>query len=189
MQVGLFFGSFNPVHVGHLILAQALLNETELDQVWLVISPQNPFKEKKGLLNAADRYRLVELATEGHEAIFPSNVEFSLPQPSYTVDTMNKLAEDFPSYDFSLLMGEDNLAGLHKWKKHEVLLAHYPIYVYPRFGAPEVQVSHANIRRIDAPRIELSATAIRQLLAAGKPVDYYVPAPALAYILQHNLYR
>ncbi len=188
MKVGLFFGSFNPIHVGHLILAQALLNQTDIDRVWLVVSPQNPFKEKQTLLNAADRLRLCELATEGDERIQPSNVEFYLPQPSYTIDTLTHLAAKYPSYRFSILMGSDNLITLPKWKNAEAIMRHYPIYVYPRLKAEMPMPLPANVTALDAPIIEISATTIRALLTQHKRVEYLVPAAALAYIHKNGLY-
>ncbi|MFN8398108.1 MAG: nicotinate (nicotinamide) nucleotide adenylyltransferase, partial [Bacteroidia bacterium] len=135
MKVGLFFGSFNPVHVGHLIIAESALNETELDQVWMLVSPQNPLKAKANLIGEYDRYRMVELALGNNQKILPSNFEFTLPKPSYTVDTLKRLKEVYPSYSFSLIMGEDNLDHLHKWKDYETILHGYPIWVYPRIGS------------------------------------------------------
>lgn len=195
MRVALYFGSFNPIHVGHLIIAQALLNAGHADRVWLVVSPQNPFKDKKTLLPQADRLMLCELAVADHPAIQPSNVEFLLPQPSYTIDTLTHLAARYPSYQFSLLMGEDNLRSLHRWKNYRAILDHYPIYLYPRRAregdeatAPEV-ATHPNVRRIDAPLLDLSATAIRQMVRAGQSVRYCVPDAARRYIEDKYLYH
>lgn len=188
MKVGLFFGSFNPVHVGHLILAEQVCTQARLDQVWLVVSPQSPFKQKHTLLNEADRYMLCELATQGNERLWPSNVEFTLPHPSYTIDTLTALAERFPRYTFSLIMGADNLEGLHKWKNHEAIVRNYDLWVYPRLQTQAPAQPYPRVHHIAAPIIGISATRIREQLAAGESVRYLVPQPALDYILAHHLY-
>lgn len=188
MNVGLFFGSFNPIHIGHLIIAESLLESTPLEQVWLVISPQNPFKEKKSLLNAYDRYRLAEIATADNPRIFPSNVEFNLPTPSYTIDTLTELTRQFPTYDFSLLMGGDNLGSLHKWKKAEVIVQEYNIYAYPRKESKPPQVESPRIQQAEAPLMEISATNIRKRLAEDRSVRYLLPPEVIRYIREHNLY-
>lgn len=189
MNIGLYFGSYNPIHHGHLILAQTALNETDLDYVWMVVSPQNPFKQKKNLEAAYDRLKMVELALEGHDRILPSNVEFTLPQPSYTIDTLTHLADKYRSYRFSLIMGEDNLQHLHKWKNHEAILKYYPIYVYPRYGAePDQLAGHPQVHRFDAPYLHLSATYIRRCIKHGKAITFMVPAPVEAYIIGKGLY-
>ncbi len=188
MKVALFFGSFNPVHVGHLILAQSVLNETDCKQVWLVVSPHNPHKDKKSLLNAYDRLRLCELALEDRDDIRPTNIEFSLPRPSYTIDTLTALTLRHPKYEFCLLMGGDNLATLHKWKKYEVIVEHYPILVYPRSGAEPPPHDYSNVKTLNAPMLDISATQIRELMAAGKSVKYMVPEKALEYIRTRGFY-
>ncbi|MBX3101383.1 MAG: nicotinate-nucleotide adenylyltransferase [Bacteroidetes bacterium] len=188
MKVGLFFGSFNPIHAGHLILAEQVCELARLDQVWLVVSPQSPFKQKQSLLNEVDRYHLCELATQGNERLWASNAEFTLPRPSYTIDTLTALAERFPRYQFSLVMGADNLEGLHKWKNHEAIVRHYPIWVYPRVGAAHPDITYPGATLLNAPLIGISATRIREQLAAGQSVRYLVPQPALDYILAHHLY-
>lgn len=193
MKVGLFFGSFNPIHMGHLIIAQSVLNETNLDQIWLVVSPHNPFKKKETLLGEYDRLYMCELATARNHRIKPSNVEFKLPQPSYTIDTLTHLATRYPSYAFSLIMGADNLATLHKWKNYQAILSHYPVYIYPRLH-PEAQTPDAavaaspNIIRVEAPVVELSATRIRELIKQKKSVQHLLPDAVFDYIEKQNLY-
>lgn len=161
MKVGLYFGTFNPVHTGHLIIANHMAENSDLDQVWLVVTPHNPHKKKSTLLDDHHRLQMVFLATEDYPKLKPSDIEFKLPQPNYTVHTLAHLQEKFPSHEFSLLMGEDNLNSLHKWKNYEVILKNHDIYVYPRLNTetidPDIAAS-ARIRRVDAPVIELSST-------------------------------
>lgn len=187
-KIGLYFGSFNPIHVGHLIIAETFLNEADLHQVWLMVSPQNPLKEKKTLASEYDRYNMVEIATQNHPYIKPSNIEFFLPKPSYTIDTLVYLTKHYPSYEFSLLMGEDNLSTLHKWKNYEAIIRYYDIYVYPRLGYPESQVNSVRIKRIKAPIIELSATTFRKLYTEGKSCRFMVPDVVFEYIQKNGLY-
>lgn len=189
MKIGLFFGSFNPIHVGHLILAQTALNETDLDKVWFVISPQNPFKEKKNLIPEIDRLIMAELAVEWNKDFQASNVEFALPRPSYTIDTLTFLADKYRSYSFSLIMGEDNLQYLHKWKNHEAILNHYQIHVYPRVKSEPTKLdAHPSIQKFEAPLLNISATYIRATLKAGKPIRYLVPQAVEDYIVGKGLY-
>lgn len=193
MKVVLYFGTFNPVHTGHLIIAESVLNETTAQQVWLIVSPQNPFKVRSQLLGEYDRLRLCELALEGNERIFPSNVEFMLPRPSYTMDTLTHLAAQYPTYEFGICMGQDNLYHLHKWKNYEALLKYYAVYVYPRLGYeppanPQPQHGHPHVHTIDCPMLEISSTQIRNLLAGGKSIRYLVPEAVADYIYKHHLY-
>lgn len=201
MRVGLFFGSFNPIHVGHLMLAQALANSQRVDVVWLVISPQNPHKDKATLAPQHDRLRMVELAIADNPALQPSNVEFLLPQPSYTIHTLDHLATRYPSYRFQLLMGEDNLRSLPKWKDWERILSGYTLNVYPRLDAPgttpddpwtpptEADIHRADIHRLDAPFVQLSASRIRAMLGTGQDCRYLLPDAVIAYIRQQGLYN
>ncbi|MEL6699646.1 MAG: nicotinate (nicotinamide) nucleotide adenylyltransferase [Bacteroidota bacterium] len=190
MKIGLFFGSFNPVHIGHCILAQTALNETPLDRVWMVITPQNPFKQKKNLLPEYERLRLAEIALEGQDRIMASNVEFSLPKPSYTIDTLTHLADQYRSYEFSLIMGQDNLQHLHKWKNHEAIIKYYPIYVYPRVGSePSPYDHHDQVHFFEAPLLNISATYIRSLLKEDKSIKYLVPTGVEEALLQAGLYK
>lgn len=189
MHIGLFFGSFNPLHVGHLIIAQAAVNETALDKVWMVVSPQNPFKKKASLLGEYDRFRMVELAVEANPQIDASNVEFMLPKPSYTIDTLTHLKEKYPSYTFSLIMGEDNLVHLHKWKNFEALLKYYQIFCYPRLGSEGgFFEKYPQVTRFEMPYLDISATRIRKMIKAGKSVRYMVPEPAFDYLERNRLY-
>ncbi len=190
MKVGLFFGSFNPVHVGHLIIAQAVVNETKLDRVWMVVSPQNPLKKKKNLLREYDRLRMLELALEGNYKVLASNVEFYLPKPSYTVDTLRHLRATQKSSEFSLIMGEDNLAHFHKWKEYEQILENYPIYCYPRLGSKgEHWEKYPQVMRFDMPYLDISATHIRNMVRERKDVRYMVPGKAYDYLVKEDLYR
>ncbi len=188
MNVGLLFGSFNPVHVGHLVVAESVLDEAGLDQVWLVVSPQNPFKQQAGLLNEYDRYLMCELATQSHDRLFASNVEFSLPRPSYTIDTLTVLAAQFPHYRFSVAMGADTLATLPRWKNAEAIRRWYPLIAYPRAGAEVPPELAAAARWIEAPLLEVSATALRDRLRRGRSIRYLVPEEVRLYIDARRLY-
>lgn len=189
-KTGLFFGSFNPIHIGHLIIASHMANFTDLDEVWLVVSPQNPLKNKKGLGNMYDRLEMARLATEPADHIKVSDIEFKLPQPSYTIDTLAYLHEKYPAKEFVLIMGADNLASLKKWKNYEVLLKNYQIYVYPR---PETDVSewidHPSITLTATPQMEISSTFIRQALKENRNIQFLVPENVIAFMDSKNMYR
>jgi len=196
-KIGLFFGSFNPIHIGHLILANYILEHSDMQELWFVVSPQNPFKEKKSLLKDHNRLDMVQLAIKNYPKMRASNVEFSLPTPSYTIDTLTYLQEKYPDYSFSLIMGEDNIGSLHKWKNYELLLQNYQIIVYPRiFGkdtstslnVPELK-NHQNIHKIDAPIIELSATEIRNMIKAGRNVRPMLPPEVFEYLDGSSFYK
>lgn len=190
MKVGLYFGTFNPIHIGHLIIANHLVENSNLDQVWMVITPHNPLKKKSGLLEDYHRLHMVHLATQGYDKIVPSDIEFKLPQPNYTVNTLAHLKEKFPKHEFSLIMGEDNLKSLHKWKNYEVILNEYPIYVYPRISEDEVPVefkNHPQINKVNAPIIELSSTFIRNSIKEGKNIKPMIDTKVWEYI-DHNLF-
>ena len=189
-KTGLFFGSFNPIHAGHLIIASYMANFTDLDEVWLVVSPQNPLKEKKGLVNMYDRLEMARLATEPAEKIKVSDIEFKLPQPSYTVDTLVYLHEKYSSKEFVLIMGSDNLASLKKWKNYEVLLKNYAIYVYPRPGADISEwLSHPSITLTKTPQMEISSTFIRRSLKDNKNIQFLVPDNVITFMDSKNMYR
>ena len=192
-QIGLFFGSFNPIHIGHIILANHILEFSNLDEIWLVVTPHNPFKEKKTLLNDQNRLYMVELALKNYPNMKASNIEFSLPQPSYTIDTLAYLKERHPSYTFSLIMGEDNLSGLQKWKNADILIAHYPIYVYPRLtettSAGKKLLELPTIQKIDAPIIELSATQIRNMIKENKNIRPMLPPEVFDYLDGSSFYK
>lgn len=190
MKVGLFFGSFNPVHLGHMILAQTALNETALDKVWFVVSPQNPFKEKKNLVAEYDRLRMVELSIGDNLDLQASNVEFSLPQPSYTIDTLTHLRDRYKSYEFSLIMGQDNLQYLDRWKNYEAIVKYYPIYVYPRIEAePSPFDEHPNVHFFEAPLLNISASYLRKTIRANKSITYMVSPEVEDYIEKNGLWK
>lgn len=192
MKVGLYFGSFNPVHAGHMIIANHMAEFAGLDQVWLVVTPHNPFKKKETLLDDYKRLELVFLATEHFPKIKPSDIEFRLPQPNYTVTTLAHLQDKYPQYEFALIMGEDNLRSLHKWKNYEVILSYHDIFVYPRLTEIEAQpdlANHTRIHRIDAPVVEISSTFIRECIRNRKNVRPLLPDKVWGYIDHNNLYK
>ncbi len=190
IKTGLFFGSFNPIHIGHVILANYMEQYTPMEEVWLVVSPHNPFKEKKTLLDDYQRLNMVNLALEDYMNLKSSNIEFSLPQPSYTVDTLTYLKEKYPKKEFSLIMGEDNLAHLHKWKNYETLIENYEIYVYPRLHeVKKIKTEQKYYHKVDAPIIEISATDIRKMIKEKKNYRPYLPEKVFEYIDSSNLYR
>lgn len=190
MKIGLFFGSFNPIHIGHLIIANYMANYTELDKVWLVVSPQNPFKKYGDLVNTYDRLEMAKLATDNSDSIKVSDVELKLPQPSYTIDTLTYLKEKYPEHEFAIIMGSDNLASLHKWKNYKLILRDYRVFVYPRPGYENAELaSHPSVTITMTPQMELSATFIRKSLAEGKNIQYFVPDPVLQFIDSKSLYK
>ena len=192
MKIGLYFGTFNPIHVGHLIIANHMAEHSDLDQVWMVVTPHNPLKKKSTLLDDYHRLQMVFLATEDFPKIKPSDIEFKLPQPNYTVNTLVKLEEKYPNYEFSLIMGEDNLKSLHKWKNYEVILERHDIYVYPRISSEEENLefkNHQKIHLIDAPVVEISATFIRDNIKKGKNIQPLLPAKVWEYIDHNNFYK
>jgi nicotinate-nucleotide adenylyltransferase len=190
MKIGLFFGSYNPVHVGHMIIANYMASRTDLDQVWLVVSPQNPLKPKKTLARDYDRLHLVHLAIGDNTHLRASDIEFSLPKPSYTIDTLTYLREKYPQHEFALIMGGDNLATLHKWKNYEIILRDYRIYVYRRptyeLGAFE---DHPSVQILDAPQLHISASYIRNCISDGYSVEYLVPDRVFEYLRDSTMYR
>ena len=192
-KIGLFFGSFNPIHIGHLILANYILENSDMEELWFVVSPQNPFKEKKSLLNDHNRLDMVQLALKNYPKMRVSNVEFSLPKPSYTIDTLTYLHEKYPEVSFALIMGEDNLKGLKKWKNAETLVNNHQIIIYPRvLNSDETKTEnfeHENISKIDAPIIELSATKIREMLKEGKNVRPMLPPEVFEYLDGSSFYK
>ncbi len=176
MKTGLFFGSFNPVHIGHLIIANIMAETTDLDKVWMVVSPQNPFKPSRGLLHEFDRYDMVRAAVYDHYKIEASDIEFHLPKPSFTIHTLLHLSERHPDKEFKVIMGEDNLVNFVKWKSYERILEDYGLYVYPRpYAQPSQLKSHPNVRMVDAPMLDISATFIRNCVKKGQSVRYLVP--------------
>ena len=193
MKIGLFFGTYNPIHVGHLIIANHLAEHSDLDQVWLVVTPQSPHKKKQSLLDNHQRLELVFRATKDFPKLVPSAIEFNLPKPNYTVHTLAYLEEKHPGQQFALIMGEDNLRSLPKWKNADVIMGNYPIYVYPRQSSEikktAVFEKEANITKIDAPIMELSSTFIRQSIQAGKNVRPMLPNAVWNYLDEMNFYK
>ena len=188
-RIGLFFGSFNPIHVGHLIIAHAVCDEANLDQVWFIVSPQNPLKERTTLAHEFDRYDMVRQSVFQDERFVASDVEFGMPKPSYTIDTLAYLAQQYPGNEFHLIMGEDNYRTLHKWKNSEVIQRDYKIIVYPRGeGLKELDVKKG-VTLVNAPLLNISASFIRNKIAEGKSIKYFVPEEACAFIESKNLYR
>jgi len=192
-KIGLYFGTFNPIHVGHMVLANHMVEFSNLDEVWFVVTPQSPFKTKKTLLDDHHRYQMVLEATQDFPKLRPSKIEFDLPQPNYTVNTLAHLLDTHAKgYEFSLIMGEDNLKSFHKWKNYEVILEHHDIYVYPRIsnGIIEHQfVNHNRIHMIDAPIMEISSTFIRKQHRAGKNIRPMLPDAVWKYLDEMNFYR
>ncbi|WP_242923678.1 nicotinate (nicotinamide) nucleotide adenylyltransferase [Pontibacter liquoris] len=190
MKVGLLFGSFNPIHTGHLILANYMATNTDLDTVWLVVSPQNPFKPSNTLLHEFDRLQMVTLAIADNPNLNVSNIEFSMPRPSYTIDTLTYLQDKYPSYEFVLLMGEDNLPLFPKWKNADRILEYHRVYIYPRSGSVTVALPEMpNVTFVKAPILDISATFIRNCIREEKDIKYLVPDEVADYIKVHKLYR
>ena len=192
MKIGLYFGTFNPIHIGHFIIANHMAEYSDLDQIWMVVTPHNPLKKKNTLLDDSHRLQMVHLATEDFPKIKPSDIEFKLAQPNYTINTLTHLQEKYPKYEFSLIMGEDNLKSLHKWKNYEVILEHHEIYVYPRISSEEENLefkNHPKIHIIHAPIVEISSTFIRENIKIGKNVKPLLPNKVWEYIDHNNFYK
>ncbi len=202
MKIGLYFGTFNPIHVGHLIIANHMVEHTDLDQVWMVVTPHNPLKKKSTLLDDYHRLHMVHLATENYPKLKPTDIEFKLPQPNYTINTLVYLEEKYANYEFALIMGEDNLNSLHKWKNYEMILKNYSLYVYPRLETKDLVAdgiangidnfefqSYSKINMIDAPVVEISSTFIRENIKAKKNVQPLLPTKVWEYIDHNNFYK
>jgi nicotinate-nucleotide adenylyltransferase len=192
MKIGLYFGTFNPIHVGHLIIANHMAENANLDQVWLVVTPHNPLKRKSSLLEDYHRLQMVYLATEDFTKLKPSDIEFKLSQPNYTVNTLVQLEEKFPDHEFSLIMGEDNLKSLYKWKNYEVILENHAIFVYPRISSEAEKLdlkNHSKVHLIDAPIVEISSTFIRKSIKERKNIQPLLPSKVWEYIDHNNFYR
>lgn len=200
-KVGLYFGTFNPIHVGHLIIANHMAANTELDEVWLVVTPQNPLKSKSGLLADYHRMALVRVAIDDNDRLRASDVEFGMPKPTYTVDTLAYLVDTHPDIHFSLIMGEDNLRTLHKWKNHEVILEHHKIFVYPRVLTEQEKADlkghrttpaiakHPHVVKVDAPVMRVSASFVRRSIQSGHSVRYLLTEPVRKYVEEMHFYK
>lgn len=192
MKIGLYFGTFNPIHIGHLILANHLAEHSDLDKIWFIVTPHSPFKKKSSLLDNRQRFEMVYRATEDYEKLEPSDIEFDLPQPSYTINTLTHLQEKYPNHEFALIMGEDNLKSFHKWKNYELILKHHHIYVYPRISEGKIETqfdNHNKIHKVDAPVMELSSTFIRKSIKEQKNVRPMLPEHVWKYLDEMNFYK
>ncbi len=189
MKIGLFFGSFNPMHIGHKIIASYMVEFSNLDKVMFVVSPQNPLKQKNSLLDQYHRLQIIRAEEEDNPKLSVSDIEFSMPKPSYTIDTLVRLKEEHPENDYALIMGSDNLQNFHKWKNYEQILENYSIYVYPRLGI-KIEGTHKNIHIIDGvPQMEISSSFIRKSIKEGKDISYLMPEKAWKYTDEMNFYR
>lgn len=189
MKIGLYFGSFNPIHIGHLIIANHIANTTLLEQIWFVITPQNPLKKGNSLLNEQHRKHLIDLSIEGEKKLRTSNVEFKLPRPSYTVDTMTYLSEQYPKNEFAIIMGSDSFSNIRRWKNYEVLLRDFEIYIYERPGFRVIESEGARISLVKAPLLEISSTLIRELIRERKSIRFLVPDIVKDEIEKHQYYN
>lgn len=201
MKIGLYFGTYNPIHVGHLVIANYMVDYTDLDQVWLVVTPQNPHKNKASLLSDYHRLAIVRIAVEGNNKLKASNIEFDLPKPSYTITTLAYIQEKHPEHSFSLIMGEDNLRTLHKWKNHEEIINNHKIFVYPRALTEQERKdqltinsennfeSHKNVTLCDAPVMKVSSSFIRKAIKEKKDVQYLLTEPVYKYVTEMHFYE
>ena len=189
MKIGLYFGSFNPIHTGHLIIASHILNETDIEKVWFVVSPHNPFKESDTLLNEYERFHLVQKAVENDPRLKAVDIEFSLPRPSYTVHTMAYLEEKYPAHQFVIIMGSDSFQNIEKWKNSDHIIKNYEILIYKRPGFEIANDINARIRVMKAPLLEISATHIRKMVQEGRSIKYLVPPQVENEILSSGMFR
>lgn len=191
-QIGLFFGSFNPIHIGHLALANYMCEFENMDEVWLVVSPQNPFKSNADLAETDQRIKMAELATKGHDKIRVETIETTLPVPSYTINTLEALQKIHNDCFFNIIMGADNIQNIHRWKDADMILSNYCIYVYPRLGysTNDIEIElPLSCKITKAPIIEISSSQIRQWLKAGKTIPYFTPEAIISFIKENNLYQ
>lgn len=190
MKVGLFFGSFNPIHTGHMIIAQTMLDSPHIDELWFVVSPQNPFKKNKNLLHEFDRLDMVDAAIANNPKFRTCDIEFNLPKPNYTAHTLAVLSEKHPDNAFSLIIGGDNLASFHKWKNYEVILNHHELLVYPRpqSKTPQIEITD-QIHFVEAPLLDISATFVRSKIKDGYSIKYLVPLEVEEFIERKKFYQ
>jgi nicotinate-nucleotide adenylyltransferase len=188
MQIGLYFGSFNPIHTGHLIIANHVLHAVALKQIWFVVSPHNPLKETSSLLNENDRLHLVQLAIEDNTKFKASNIEFKLPRPSYTIDTLTYLTEKYPQHEFTIIMGGDSIQNIKKWKNYETLLANYKLVIYQRPGFDSKPIQQENITYLQSPFLDISSTYIRNKIKQKQSIKYLVAPTVEEYILANKYY-
>lgn len=191
MKIGVFPGSFNPIHTGHLILANYIVEFTEIDEIWFIVSPQNPFKQDKQQADGEIRFQMVKLAIESYPKMKACDIELSMPQPSYTIDTLKKLSEEYPQHQFFLIIGADNWDEIERWKSYQDILDNYSIKVYPRLGyrlaiPPKVR---NKVEAIESPIIEISSTFIRDSIFEEKDIKAFLPDKVSDYIKQHKLYK
>ena len=189
MKIGLYFGSFNPIHIGHLAIANYMVEYSDMEKLWFVVSPQNPLKEKKSLLAEHHRLRLVETAIDGDLRFKASDIEFHMPQPSYTIDTLTYLKEKYPEHEFVLIMGEDNLKSLHKWKNHQEILSNHQIYVYPRDYQTIHKSIYDNVIVVEAPLMEVSSSFIRKAIKDKIDVSYFMHDKVADYVKEMHFYE
>jgi nicotinate-nucleotide adenylyltransferase len=189
MKIGLYFGSFNPIHIGHLIIANHVAETTDLQKIWFVVSPQNPLKQSSSLLNEYDRLHLINISIEGENKLRTSNIEFGLPKPSYTVDTLAYLAEKYPEHEFSVIMGSDSFSNITKWKNFELILQNHDLYIYKRPGFEVDTVLKRDLVLLDAPLLEISSTRIRELIKNNKSIKYLVPDLVKEEIERNGYYK
>ena len=190
LKIGLYFGTFNPIHVGHMAIANYLVEFTSIDQLWFVVSPQNPHKKKQNLLNDYHRLEMVHRAVDNDNRFRVSNIEFSLPKPSYTIDTLAYLKDKFPEHHFKIIMGSDNLEKFHKWKNHQQIVDNYGLIIYPRPGfEPSEYQLPTETEIAKAPQMEISSTFIRKAIRAGKDVRHFLPQKTWEYLDEMNFYR
>ena len=192
MKVGLFFGTFNPIHSGHMIIANYMAEFSDLDEIWFVVTPQSPFKQKNSMLSDHHRLAIANIAVEKYPKLKTSDIEFKLPQPNYTINTLLYIEEKFPEHQFCLIMGEDNLKGFHKWKNFETILQNYELYVYPRISDGKVEsefLKHPNVHSVEAPIVQISSTFIRKSIKSKKDIRTMLPANVWNYIDEMNFYK
>jgi nicotinate-nucleotide adenylyltransferase len=188
-KTGLFFGSFNPIHIGHMVIANYMLEFTDIDKIWFVVSPQNPLKKKESLLADYHRFEMVYRACEDHFDMKAVDIEFKMPQPSYTIDTLVRLTEKYPNRSFVVLMGGDSLQSINKWKNYTEILKNYWIYVYKRPGHDNFKQLHDNIKIFDAPQMNISASFIRNAIKQSKDIRYLLPCGVWEYICEMHFYK